>query len=79
MISLPIAAMGLSLSLTACAGAGATGPAASAEAAPGYPVSVENCGRTVTFDSAPERVVSLWQAPTEMMLALGLGDRKSVV
>lgn len=41
----------------------------------GYPVSVENCGRTVTFDAAPQRVVSLWQAPTEMMLALGLGDR----
>lgn len=40
-----------------------------------YPVSIENCGRTLTFAAAPERVVSLWQAPTEMMLALGLGDR----
>ncbi|SDS12620.1 iron complex transport system substrate-binding protein [Paenibacillaceae bacterium GAS479] len=44
-----------------------------------YPVSVENCGRTLTFDSAPKRVVSLWQAPTEMMLALGLEDRITAV
>jgi len=41
----------------------------------GYPVTIENCGRTLTFTSAPERVVSLWQAPTEMMIALGLEDR----
>lgn len=44
-----------------------------------YPVTIENCGRTLTFDSAPERVVSLWQAPTEMMLALGLDDRITAV
>ncbi|MBO2944632.1 ABC transporter substrate-binding protein [Paenibacillus sp. F411] len=44
-----------------------------------YPVSIENCGRTLTFDAAPERVVSLWQAPTEMMLALGLEDRITAV
>lgn len=43
--------------------------------AQGYPISVENCDRTLSFDSAPEKVLSLWQAPTEMMLALGLGDR----
>lgn len=49
--------------------------AGSADVATGYPVTVENCGREVTFDAAPEQVVSLWQAPTEMMLALGLGDR----
>ncbi len=39
------------------------------------PVSLQNCDRTITFDTVPERVVSLWQAPTEMMLALGLGDK----
>lgn len=44
-------------------------------AAQGYPISVENCDRKLTFDSPPEKVLSLWQAPTEMMLALGLGDR----
>lgn len=41
----------------------------------GYPVTIENCGRKLTFAKAPERVISLWQPPTEMLLALGLGDR----
>lgn len=37
-----------------------------------YPVTVENCGRELTFDAPPERVISLWQPPTEMLLALGV-------
>jgi iron complex transport system substrate-binding protein len=40
-----------------------------------YPVTVENCGRELTFDAPPERVISLWQPPTEMLLALGIQDR----
>ena len=40
-----------------------------------YPVTVENCGRELTFDSPPSRVVSLWQPPTEILLALGASDR----
>ncbi len=40
-----------------------------------YPVTIENCGRTLTFEKAPERVISMWQPPTEMLLALGLEDR----
>lgn len=66
------------LALAACTAdaAGQDAPdVASATQDVGYPVSVENCGRTITFDAAPKRVVSLWQAPTEMMLALGLEDR----
>ena len=39
-----------------------------------YPVTIENCGRTLTFDKAPTRVVSLWQPPNELLLALGLQD-----
>jgi iron complex transport system substrate-binding protein len=49
-------------------------PAVSAPAA-GFPVTIENCGRTLTFDAPPERVVSLWQPPTELLLALGVQDR----
>lgn len=45
----------------------------------GYPVSIENCNRTITFDAAPESVVSLWQAPSEMLLALGLEDHIAAV
>jgi len=40
-----------------------------------YPVTVENCGRKLTFTKAPERVISMWQPPTEMLLALGLQDK----
>lgn len=38
-------------------------------------VSIENCGRELTFDSASERVVGLWQPVNETLLALGLEDR----
>ena len=39
------------------------------------PVTVENCGTKVTFASAPQRVVTIKSTSTEMLLALGLGDR----
>ncbi len=39
-----------------------------------YPVIVDNCGHTITFDQAPERVVTIKSTATEMLLALGLGD-----
>ncbi|CAN5163273.1 ABC transporter substrate-binding protein [soil metagenome] len=40
-----------------------------------YPVTVENCGHQVTFDKAPRRVVAIGQTQTEILYALGLGDR----
>jgi iron complex transport system substrate-binding protein len=40
-----------------------------------YPVTIENCGQTLTFDKAPERVVTMYSPQTELMLALGLQDR----
>lgn len=40
-----------------------------------YPLTVETCGETITFDKAPRRVVSVGQAQTEILYALGLGDR----
>ncbi|MEE3849741.1 ABC transporter substrate-binding protein [Gordonia sp. LSe1-13] len=46
-----------------------------ASTAAGYPVTIENCGRSVTVDAPPERVVSLNQASTEILLSLGLEDR----
>ncbi|WP_017837555.1 ABC transporter substrate-binding protein [Dietzia sp. UCD-THP] len=36
---------------------------------------IENCGQEVTVDSVPERIVSLNQSSTEILLALGLADR----
>ncbi|MDQ0792151.1 iron complex transport system substrate-binding protein [Streptomyces sp. B1I3] len=66
---------GLAL-LTAC-GPGSGGPSAGAgrDGGAGYPVELENCGRTVTVERAPDRAVSLDQGSTEILLSLGLGDR----
>ncbi len=50
-------------------------PAGEAPAAAGAPVTIDNCGTEVTFDSAPERVVTIKSSTTEMLLALGVGDR----
>ncbi len=36
---------------------------------------MDNCGVKVTFDHAPQRVVTVKSTSTEMLLALGLGDR----
>lgn len=49
--------------------------AAPAEGGGDYPVSVENCGRTLTFEEAPRRVVTGYQPVLETMIALGLQDR----
>ncbi|MGW0786107.1 ABC transporter substrate-binding protein [Streptomyces sp. NPDC002913] len=65
--------MGLVL-LTACGGTGTTGAAPGASGA-GFPVTLTNCGRTVTVDSAPRHAVSLDQGSTEILLSLGLADR----
>lgn len=40
-----------------------------------YPLTIENCGRTLTFDAPPEKVVSLGQAVHEILFALDLGDK----
>lgn len=40
-----------------------------------FPVTVDNCGFEVTFQDAPERIVTIKSSTTEMLLALGLADR----
>lgn len=60
------------LALGACSGSDAASETATAE---GYPRSLENCGRTVTVDAPPQRVVSLNQGSTEILLSLGVADR----
>lgn len=47
----------------------------SGEGATEYPLTLENCGQDVTIESPPERVVSLDQNSTEILLSLGLEDR----
>ncbi|MEU6294151.1 ABC transporter substrate-binding protein [Streptomyces erythrochromogenes] len=68
----------LLISLTACSGspgAGQDGAAADASAAPGFPYTLTNCGVSSTYQAPPRRAVTMNQHATELMLALGLGDR----
>ncbi|MFE1591380.1 ABC transporter substrate-binding protein [Nocardia sp. NPDC058705] len=54
---------------------GETGTAVGGEGSTSYPLTVDNCGMKITLDAAPQRVVSLDQGSTEILLSLGLGDR----
>lgn len=40
-----------------------------------YPLTVDNCGLPQTFAQAPQRAVTIGQAGTELLYALGLGER----
>lgn len=41
----------------------------------GFPVTIENSGREMTFEEPPERVVALYQQEAELFAALGLEDK----
>ncbi|CAM5187846.1 Iron complex transport system substrate-binding protein OS=Bosea thiooxidans OX=53254 GN=SAMN05660750_03180 PE=4 SV=1 [Bosea thiooxidans] len=63
----------LRLPLAALIGAALAG---AAQAQPTqYPLTLENCRETVTFAAPPKRVVAIGQTQTEILYALGLGDR----
>lgn len=71
-------AVGLStLAIGALAGCTATGPTSTpTTVTPEYMAhTVDSCGLELTFESAPERTVTLSQAATEVLLELGLEDR----
>ncbi|WP_035280737.1 ABC transporter substrate-binding protein [Brevibacterium album] len=65
----------------AASGCGASEPmpvesaAAQGEGSTEYPLTLENCGREITIEEAPQRAVSLDQNSTEILLSLGLEDR----
>jgi iron complex transport system substrate-binding protein len=40
-----------------------------------YPLTLENCGRQITFEKAPSRTVSIGQSSTEILYLLGLADK----
>lgn len=52
-------------------------PEAERDAPPGFPVTVDNCGVSTTYDRPPTRAVALNQHAIETLLALGL--EKSMV
>lgn len=47
---------------------------ATGQSAAGFPVTIDNCGESVTIERPPTRAVGYFQQPTEIMLALGLAD-----
>ncbi|MBW9117584.1 ABC transporter substrate-binding protein [Rhizobium cauense] len=49
--------------------------AAPSFAATQYPLTINNCGREVTFNKAPARIASIGQGMTEILFSLGLADR----
>lgn len=71
----------LALGLAGCAPAGSvtggsgSGDGAAAAEASAYPLTLDNCGTEVTFDQAPERVVTVKSSTLELLVALGLADR----
>ena len=66
----------LSATLTSCAAPSPSNAAPAKSTAPaGFPVEVENCGRTLTFESPPQRVVSGWPTNSEALVALGADKR----
>jgi iron complex transport system substrate-binding protein len=63
------------MSLTAGCSSSAGTTIEAFESPPGYPLTLTNCGRTVTVKSPPQRAVSINQPATELLLTLGLADR----
>ncbi|WP_446663782.1 putative F420-0 ABC transporter substrate-binding protein [Flexivirga sp. B27] len=76
-VFLPFLALALSagLALTACGTGSRAAAPASQTTAPGYPVTVDNCGTRVTIDKPPSRIVTIKSSTLELALALGLQDR----
>jgi iron complex transport system substrate-binding protein len=65
----------VALALAGCSAAAGEAVTPDAESASPAAVSVDNCGFDLTVESAPSRIVTIKSTSTEMLLALGLGDR----
>lgn len=63
-----------SSTLIAACGSGVT-TSITNDGAPGTPETVVVCGREVTFDSTPQRIVSLMPAQTDLLIRLGVRDQ----
>ncbi|MGW1937398.1 ABC transporter substrate-binding protein [Streptomyces goshikiensis] len=71
-----LAPAALLIPLAGCGGSpGSADSAAGADAAPGFPYTVTNCGVSSTYQAPPRRAVTMNQHATEIMLALGLEEK----
>lgn len=68
-----LSAFAVAALLTGCAGPTPSPPRSPSAAA--EPVTVDNCGFELAVAAPPERIVTIKSTSTEMLLALGLGDR----
>ena len=74
------------LALTACGSSGAPVSSSAPVAAPvhvrhpvmTYPLTITQCGRTLTFDKAPTRVVVDGEKPRRCCSEIGAGDRSAL-
>ncbi len=69
-----IALLCAALLLAGCS-AGTPADSKTADSVQGFPVELTNCGEHVTVTKPPQRIVSLNQGSTEILLSLGLADR----
>lgn len=77
-----LAAFTLGVTLVACGSDDDAADTATTEAPdgdagdddPSFPVTIENCGFEYTYESAPQRAITMNQHVTELLLALGLAD-----
>lgn len=67
--------LAVALMVSGCASGTDEASSAPGPSETGFPVSVTNCGRTLTFDAPPRRVVTGYQPVLETLLALGVQDR----
>ncbi|NYH80667.1 iron complex transport system substrate-binding protein [Actinopolyspora biskrensis] len=75
-VATAFAALTLIALIAGCGTTGArTGPREQGAPSPGFPVTVTNCGMATTYQRPPQRVVTMNQHTTEIMLALGLAGR----
>ncbi len=75
LLSAPVVPAGSAAQATPVPAACAAGAAATPVAA-SFPLTITDAlGRSVTFERAPERIVSIIPSNTEVLFALGLGDR----
>lgn len=76
LVAVLLAPLSLAAALAQEATPIATACAATPAAAPAFPLTItDDAGRQVTFAHPPQRIVSIAPSNTEILFALGLGDR----
>lgn len=71
-----IAALGVVLLLVAgCGTGGEPAASSSSDGGPSYPMTITNCGRQVTFEKAPQKVLTVGSTAPNLLYAADAGDR----